>query len=236
MIKTFIKSRLRRFASDNDGYVSVEAMIVLPALIVLFALSWVYFDVFRQQSVNQKANYAIGDMLSRETDAVDDTYIDNAFRLLGLMTKTDIDLNAVVFPTDLRITVVKYNASNSKYSVVWSAARGDPQVLTTGDLTNYTHRLPIMTNGAQTIIVETWDQYDPVFRVGLDPFEIKTYSFTHPRYAPQVLWAGQNNGWGNGDQDAPGNSLCNNSAENETDCTNEDGSQNLEPNKKRSRT
>ncbi|EPX85568.1 TadE/TadG family type IV pilus assembly protein [Salipiger mucosus] len=183
--------RLRRFATETDGYITVEAMIVLPALLMIFAAAWVYFDVFHQQSINQKANYAIGDMVSRETDPIDDTYVDNAFRLLGLLTRTDVNLDEApeAYPADLRITVVSHDADNDSYEVMWSAARGDFPELTTADLTGYRTRLPEMQDNGQTVLVETSDAYKPLFRVGLDAFEIKTYSFTHPRYAPQVLWA-----------------------------------------------
>ncbi|APX23523.1 hypothetical protein GCM10011326_36900 [Salipiger profundus] len=229
-----LKSRLRRFAQETEGYVTLEVAIMIPALFVLFAAAWVYFDVIRQQAINQKANYAIGDMISRETDPVNSTYMDNAYRLLGLLTRNVVtpDPATGLHSSDLRVSVAEYNANNQTYKLIWSAARGDYPELTNGDMDDYLSRLPVLMNKAQLVIVETWEDYHPIFRVGLDAFEIRTYSFTHPRYASQVLWEGQNNGWGNGDQDAPGNSLCNNNAENATDCTNEDGTNNVEPNKK----
>ena len=236
MNTTTIKALLRKFRRDNEGYVTIEVMFMLPVLFVLFGAAWVYFDVFRQQSVNQKANYAIGDMLSRETEEIDDTFIDNSFKLFGVLTKnvTEPDELTGRYSADLRITVVEYNANSRKYSVVWSAARGEYEELTGNEADNYANRLPVMANNGQVIMVEASEDYYPVFNVGLDPLELKTYSFTHPRYAPQVLFAGaqgENNGWGNGDQDAPGESLCNNNAENATDCSNEDGSNNIEPNR-----
>lgn len=219
------KMRLRGFARDEDGNITVEAVIIFPVLLWLFAACWVYFDVFRQQSVNQKANYTIGDAISRETDPIDDRYIDGAHQLLYHLDKSQGT------DTDLRITIVRYNANNDKYQVVWSEARGDHAPLKNGDMKDYEDRLPTMAHLDQVIVVETWDWYEPLFSVGLGDFDIRTYSFTRPRYAPQILWydEGQNNGWGNGDQEAPGGSLCNNNAENATDCTNEDGSQNIEP-------
>ncbi|MBN9676516.1 TadE/TadG family type IV pilus assembly protein [Salipiger bermudensis] len=236
MNTTTIKALLRKFRRDNEGYVTIEVMFMLPVLFVLFGAAWVYFDVFRQQSVNQKANYAIGDMLSRETEEIDDTFIDNSFKLFGVLTKnvTEPDELTGRYSADLRITVVEYNANSRKYSVVWSAARGEYEELTGNEADNYANRLPVMANNGQVIMVEASEDYYPIFNVGLDPLELKTYSFTHPRYAPQVLFAGaqgENNGWGNGDQDAPGESLCNNNAENATDCSNEDGSNNIEPNR-----
>lgn len=225
-----IKSRLRRFGNDTEGYISLEAMIVLPGLLWLFAASWVYFDVFRQQSVNQKANYVIGDMISRETDPVGDTYIDNARKLLYLVDKS------AGAQTDLRVSVVSWDEKQARYEVFWSESRGAYPALNTNDLADYVDRLPIMANNDQVVVVETWDDYNPAFSgVGLSDFRIQTYSFTRPRFAPQVLHADMvngNNGWGNGDQDAPGGSLCTNNAENATECTNEDGTNNVEPKKK----
>ncbi|MBV2360312.1 hypothetical protein KUH32_11035 [Thalassococcus sp. CAU 1522] len=219
---SLIKNRLARFARADDGNITIEAVIIFPLLILLFCASWVYFDVMRQQSVNQKANYTIGDALSRETDKVDETYIDNAYNLLLHLTKSQSPA------TDLRITVVTYrnrgNSGNGEYKIVWSRARGDFAELTNADLANMTDRLPIMASGDQMILVETRDWYDPIFDAGLAAFDIKTYSFTRPRFAPQVIFLGENdrvredNGWGNGDDEAPGNSLCHNNAENQTDC------------------
>lgn len=177
------RARLRAFARDTRGYVTVEAMIVLPALLWLFGVGWVYFDVFRQQSVNQKANYTIGDMLSRQTDPVDDSYIDSAFNLLKLLNK------AAEPDSSMRVSVVQYRADGDSWRVQWSEARGGGSALGTADLTGYAERLPVVSDAAQLILVETWDAYVPVFQVGLGDFTIKTYSFTAPRYAPQLVWA-----------------------------------------------
>lgn len=231
MLKSILKNRLRRFLDDSEGYVTLEALIVMPALLWLFGVGWVYFDVFRQQGVHQKANYTIGDMISRETDPLDDTYINNTKYLLYTLTKT------YGTDSDLRITVVKYDSRRDKWSVVWSEARGDYPELANNDMRNYQDRLPVAGHMDQLVMVETWEDYDPVFQVGLDAFEIKSYSFTRPRYAPQIMFnnSDNNNGWGNGDQDAPGESLCNNNAENADEglasyaCTNEEGALNVEP-------
>ncbi|MDU8911228.1 hypothetical protein [Aestuariicoccus sp. MJ-SS9] len=126
--------------------------------------------------------------------------------------------------TDLRITVVRYNENNAKYQVVWSESRGDYPPLADNMMKDYQDRLPMMAHNDS--VVETWDDYDPVFKVALDPFEIVTYSFTRPRHAPQLLYAGENNGWINDDQSAPDGSECTNNAENWDACTN-----NVEPGK-----
>lgn len=218
------KNLVSRFIRDQKGDASLEAVIVFPILLVIFAASWVYFDVMRQTAINQKANYTIGDILSRETEMVDETYIDNAQNLLYHLAQAEGD------DVDLRVTVVQFDASGDSagsYGLVWSKARGDWSALNQGDISTYSHRLPILAPGDQTILVETRDWYEPtVSFVGLDAFDISTYSFTRPRFAPQLIFEGindgsdkqwQNNGWGNGDQNAPGGSLCNNNAENGSD-------------------
>ncbi|ETX27379.1 TadE/TadG family type IV pilus assembly protein [Roseivivax isoporae] len=241
MRKTSLPPRLARFGRDEDGYITTEAMIVLPVLLWLLGAVWVWFDVSREQSIDQKVNYTIGDMISRETDPIDDAYIDNTYRLALEM------IGKPASKVDLRITVVQFlsnrNGGNARYEVVWSEARGAFQPLS-GTIDPEVMPLPLMARNDEVILVQTWSDHEPVFKAGLSPFDIRTYSFTRPRFAPQILFEGadgtsgsnQNNGWGNGDQDAPGNSLCNNNAENYDEgqssqsCQdNVDGGANVEP-------
>lgn len=188
-MKTNVKTLLRRFGRDTKGSVSVEAVILFPALAVIFAASWVYFDVMRQQSISIKANYTIGDIISRETEVLDDTYITNVQRMMYYLTKGSGE------EVDLRVTVVQYNADSLNHDVIWSEARGDWSALTDSDLSDYTESLPLMADADQLILVETRDAYTPSFNVsGIGPFDIETYSFTRPRFASQVIFEGVNDG------------------------------------------
>ena len=248
---TTLIRKLRLFRNDTRGYVTIEALIAMPILLVLFATSWTFFDAFRQQSISQKANYTIGDMISRETLEIDDTYINSVQRLFYVMTRT-----GGTNDSDIRISLVRYDSHNDRYFLDWSEARGDPQPLNNGQLNNrFRDRLPVMAHMDRVILVETWDRYNPVFTFaeGLTAFDITTYSFTRPRYSPQIIrvesgdnagWNPNdynpvipeneregrrndgNNGWGNGDQDAPGESGCTNNAENAGNCSNHDGENN----------
>jgi Flp pilus assembly protein TadG len=176
-----MKSGLSRFGREDRGYVTIEALIAVPVLLWLFAAGWVYFDVFRQQSVNQKANYVLGDMLSRETDPITSAYMDNAHNLLGVLNKSQTD-------SALRVTVVQFDGDADQWTVQWSQARGLTDTLSNSDLQEYMARLPNTPSGDQLILVETWDAYDPALEVGLGAFNIRTYSFTRPRYAPQLVF------------------------------------------------
>lgn len=171
-------TRLQRFRKDTDGYITLEILIVLPVLLWIFAAAWIYFDVFQQYSAHQKANYAIGDMLSRETQPITDDYLDNSHSLLELLNNAD--------ETALRVTVVSYD-SDAGWELEWSEARGAASQMAQGDMSDYRSRLPAGLPGDQLILVETWDSYAPIFEVGLSEFDIHTYSFTRPRFAPQLV-------------------------------------------------
>jgi hypothetical protein len=175
-------SFFKQFARDTRGYINVEAIIVFPALLFLFGVGWTYFDAFRQQTVSQKANYVIGDMLSRETEAITPDYITNARTLLRHLTKT------TGRESDLRITVVRYDADLNGWEVRWSQRRGDYPALRNADMAEMAGHLPTGVDGDELIVVETWDMFNPIFNVGLDTFEIRSFSFTRPRYAPQVVF------------------------------------------------
>ncbi|MCL3881175.1 hypothetical protein [Marivita sp. GX14005] len=188
---TTMRNRLLRFARKTDGNVSMEAMILFPALAMIFAASWVYFDVMRQQSISQKANYTIGDIISRETEKLDDAYIDNARRMLFHLTKAHGD------DVDLRVTVIQFDERSDSHRIVWGENRGDWDALNTTDLVEMRPLIPQMADSDQLILVETRDAYVPTFNVsGIGPFDIETYSFTRPRFASQVIFEGVNDGTG----------------------------------------
>ncbi|AVO36262.1 TadE/TadG family type IV pilus assembly protein [Pukyongiella litopenaei] len=173
--------RLRRFARDTRGSVSVEFILAIPMLIWAFGASVVYLDAYRQSSVNLKAAYTISDLISRETGAVNDTYIDAMLSLLHLLT-------AAEDPSTLRITIIRWDQDQGRYHVDWSANRGflfahdDVTVMAIED------RLPVLPDGERVILVETRYRYDPLFNVGLGVIDLDNFVFARPRFAPQVVW------------------------------------------------
>ena len=169
----------KRFAREERGDVTIEAVIMLPLLFLLFIASWVYFDALQQKNVSQKANFVLGDMLSRETNTIDAGYMDNAHDLLRLLTRAETNNQ-----TGLRVSVVSF--ADDTWTVEWSMARGGRTAQTADAAPENPGALPVAQNGDQLILVETWDNYNPIFNVGLMPQDFTTYSFTRPRYAPQL--------------------------------------------------
>ncbi|SIS60343.1 hypothetical protein SAMN05421759_101710 [Roseivivax lentus] len=182
-MKWFLQTRLAAFATDTRGYVNTEAVIVLPILLGLFGVGWVYFDAFRQQNVNQKANYAISDILSRQTDYIDAGFIDSTFRLFQTLTLSNGSDGA------LRVSLVEYDGETGNWDVVWSQTRSGGASLGTEGPDAFESRLPPVVDGDQLFVVETVDRYTPVLQVGLNGFDITTISFTRPRYAAKAAEA-----------------------------------------------
>jgi Flp pilus assembly protein TadG len=175
-------SRLKGFRDDTSGSVTVEFVLAMPILFWAFMATYVYCDAYRQSSVNLKAAFTVGDLLSRETSAIDDDYIDSMFQLHRLLTRADSD-------TTLRVTVVRWDEPDGKYYRDWSSARGGILPLTDADMSNLFSRLPVMPNNERVIVVETTNTFVPLFKIGMDSKSLNNFVVTRPRFAPQLAWA-----------------------------------------------
>lgn len=180
----FITSRLRAFRRETDGSVSIEFAIYAPALLILFAAIYTYFDAFRQESANLKAAYTVSDLISRETNALNDNYIDSMHNLTRLLNRAGSTIS-------LRISVVRWDEADNRYYVDWSEVRGGAfTAWTDANVSNVEDNLPTMPNQERVILVETQNDVTPAFRVGLPDMNIYNFVFTRPRFAPQIAFEG----------------------------------------------
>ncbi len=170
---------LRRFRDGTRGTVAIEAVLLLPILMWVYLAMFSYFDMLRQQSLNEKASNTIADMLSRETDYINDDYVDNAFTLYKSMIRSDSS-------SKLRVSVLKWNQSGQKFTVDWSEGRGGKSALGNGDVSGWDTKLPLMPSGERIILVETWTHYQIPFEIGMEDFNMNTFTFVRPRFAPQL--------------------------------------------------
>lgn len=184
MLKRFAKRLCRSdFARQEEGSVSLEALIMMPIVFWIFAAMFSIFETYEEYSVNQKAAYTIGDMISRETLPLDGDYLDGVQDLLQYMISAP-DQTAV------RVTSLQYDKSAGRFYVHWSRARGTKQAVSNADVANWTSKLPNMPDDEYIVVTETWSQYQPPFNIGLGQPEIYNFVFTRARYAPRVLFAG----------------------------------------------
>ncbi|WP_297769657.1 pilus assembly protein [uncultured Roseovarius sp.] len=163
---------------------------MFPFLFMGLAFSYEYYDMFRYQSVREKATYTVADMLSRETQVVDAAYMDNVKELFDVITN-DSGVNQV------RVTVVRYRLDEGQnvdeFELRWSEVRGTGALvpLTSSDVQNAHDSLPQMVDGQDIILVDTLSSYDPKVSAGLaGGTEITTRMFVPLRFAAQLCYDG----------------------------------------------
>ena len=200
---TRFKSLFRAFADDQRGSMAIELVMVVPIIVWAMLSTLVYFDAFRNEAMSKRAGLTIADMVSREQNTVDPTFINGAYELLRALTNTGTD-------PDMRITVYSYDDPSQTYRVEWSEPKGSMIRLTTADLANLkaAGRLPILAHDDRAILVETNTYYSAPFSVGLGPFAsidlddvtFRTFTVIRPRFTPTVCF----------DQDlsSPGGEFC----------------------------
>lgn len=177
-----VKSRIQAFRSDTDASVTVEFVMAVPMLFWALAGSYVFLDGYRQSSVNLKAAYTISDMLSRETEAINDDYLDSMYELHRLLTRATSS-------TTLRVTVVHWDENDGRFYHDWSQTRGTIDPLTSSDVLLMTDRLPVVPNAERVILVETTNTFVPTFsNVGLGTLSLDNFIFTSLRFGPQLVW------------------------------------------------
>lgn len=177
-----LRRSLAGFRRENRGSAAVESMILLPILFWTYLAMFSFFDMLRQQSTNQKAAFTIADMLSRETDKVDGTYLTNTHKLFKSLVRADTLRS--------RYSVITYDKDKNLYKVVWSKARGGNGVVKLNDnrVKDLRDKLPLISDGDQFILVESWNKYKLPFKIGLEDFEIETLVFMDPRFADQLIF------------------------------------------------
>lgn len=174
-------NKLKSFLGDTNGNVTVEFVLVMPMLFWAFMATYVFFDGYRQSTVNLKAAYAIADMISRETEAINEDYIDSMHELFQLMVRSRSE-------TKIRITIVRYDQDDDRYYVDWSKRRGFSEERDDDSINGITHSLPVMPDNERVILIETKNTFVSLFNVGMDDKTLRNNIFTRPRFAPQVVW------------------------------------------------
>ena len=176
----FISGKFRR---SEAGSLSVEVVLAVPLLVWAITATFVFWDAFKTLNISQKATYTVADMLSRETQTIDANYLTTMHELFDYLSSTPGD-NA------LRVSVVRMvedPATGIKTrELVWSQGVGGIAGYT--DLTVIEPRLPDMAAGDQLIVVESEQEWNPAFAVGLASYRFREVAISRPRFAPQIVW------------------------------------------------
>ncbi|MEE9388828.1 MAG: hypothetical protein V3U96_09460 [Paracoccaceae bacterium] len=207
MIK-FSFNSFRRFKRDQKGSMAVEAVFAFPMLFWAATAMFTFYDAYKAQNASYRANYTISDMLSRETDPIDQDYLNGVHKVFRYMTHTGSETSW------LRITVVTCSdecasEENRVLSFDWSRGANGARNLDASDLQFYRPKIPLMATGNRLILVETSRHYTPPFANALVSFverELVSHVVTRPRFAPQLCWETCVSAGGNDVDDGDGSS------------------------------
>jgi len=185
-----LKTALTRFARDESGLITAEAVIAMPILVWWYVGSFVFFDAYQARNINLKAAYTVSDMLSREDGEVNAAYIEGLEDIYTYLTDGS-GSNAA-----LRVTLVKCSENcglDNGYRVLdldWSYATSSMAALTAGELVSYLDDIPLMPEGDRVIMIESFIDYEPAWQVGIfDPSDFDNIIVTRPRFVPQIPWS-----------------------------------------------
>ena len=174
----FIHKKWFRFRNSEDGSIIVEAVIMLPTLFAAVLATFVFFDAFRNQAINLKANYTIADSLTRQELYVTNTQIVNTWRLHRFLTNSSS-------MTRLRISVISYDEDDDQHRVVWSRAEGGGIAYTDSPISVIDlnpNQIPVMSNEEVLIVIQTEVDYEPGYNIGLGAFTFANTTYTRPRW------------------------------------------------------
>ncbi|WP_421703603.1 TadE/TadG family type IV pilus assembly protein [Aliiroseovarius sp.] len=187
---TPLRNRTRAFCRDEDGSMTVEAVMILPFLLWAFLATFTYFDVYRAKNLALKANYAISDLLSRENTPIDMNYLLGIEDIYTYLTQGGD-------PAWVRVTVVRCTEDCTDEAVRtldvgWSKATDGLAALTDEQVQEtYADVIPLLAEGDWVTMVETMAGYEPPFSVyltGIRPRDMRDIVLTRPRFASQLCW------------------------------------------------
>ena len=173
-----------RILRREDGTAPVEAVLIAPLLIWWLLAAFQYFDAFREKNANQKAAFAISDLISRETAEIDTAYIERMERVFDYLTLSRGE-------SWIRVTSVYYDADDGAYRQVWSVATKGRKPHNDVSIAMEANRIPVLPEGDTIILVETSTDYRPFFRIGLSAAALNNFVTVRPRYASQVVFEGK---------------------------------------------
>lgn len=176
-----VRRKLGRAKRDESGVLTAEAVLIFPVLFWAVTGAFTYFDAFRQSSSNLKAAYTIGDLISRETATLTDTYVGSLHQLMLRMVDNGTPMN-------MRITLVVFDKEDNRHYVRWSTNRGYCEVWDDNTVEKLSPNLPPMPDQDTLIVVETSNRYNPVFTSGWvsGDFKFDNFVFTRPRFTNEV--------------------------------------------------
>lgn len=170
----------RRFVrSEEGGSLSLELVLFGGLMAFTSMMIFAYWEAFRVRANSGNATYVISDMISREGAPVDEDYITGMSRVYAYMTMPGPDAAFI------RVTSLDFHQGTNRYRVLWSRSTDEVRApeLTNADLAAMRDvSIPTLEDGASLLLIESWRDFFPAFRVGLDAQTFYTRLFMLPRF------------------------------------------------------
>lgn len=172
---------LRKLLTDRRGSIPIEGLFGGLLLLGWYAIAFQFYDAFRVRSIATRATYVVGDLISREANAIGPTYV------TGLKKVFDYISNAPNSNyTWLRVTLISCTATTSNLNncdgstklFTLNTAENDAAVpasfTTNAAIPKHTQasinaerdRIPVMAAGDMAVVVESSYTYWPIFGIG----------------------------------------------------------------------
>jgi Flp pilus assembly protein TadG len=198
----------RRFAADQRGNLSVEAVLMLPVLVWTMIAFFAFWDVYRINYLAKKATFTVADIISRERAQIQQSFILRYANVFAYAVERPIAMttsNATSMPFAMRVTSLGFTETNSgnTTTIMWSMST-DPARMplrSTSGIADLQDRIPAMMDGDNIIVVETHVYWSPNFfrptrgtAPSLDILEdlqtrtIETVTTVRPRFVPRVCF------------------------------------------------
>lgn len=142
----------RRWLADERGSVTMEFVVWIPFLLFWFVISVVYFDAFKSRNDASKAAHTIADILSRQSEVTDDFVTELAALQANLLPRAPDG-------AWMRISSIRYNATEDDHEVVWSDPIGSEEELDPENIR--TSILPAMADLDTVVLIELFVPYFP---------------------------------------------------------------------------
>ena len=184
-----LRRRLAAFGRDAGGVVSIEAALIAPVLLGLFAASFVWYDAFRTKNEVIKGTYTVADMISRQQTSLPEEAFDGLAFAFDFMVRANA-------PTSLRITSIVCmddcdDETKRDLQMCWSWAQSGQAPHDTTTVKDLFPSIPLMTLGDTVVVTEGSVEYNPVFDRWLDTIDLKNMIVTRPRFAPEIGYEDQ---------------------------------------------
>ncbi|TYB87660.1 TadE/TadG family type IV pilus assembly protein [Oceaniovalibus sp. ACAM 378] len=178
-----LRSRIRAFAQNTSGSLTIETVLVLPMLLWGVLATFTFVDGYRMQSMNLRATYTISDLLTRQWNPVDQSFMTGIGNFHKFLTNE-------IHATAMRVSVVYWDEPNDRHVLVWSyTTESSKPKVKQSDMAELSPGIPALANADTAVIVETWMSYVPPFSIGLPSSEFHNRVIASPRFVPQLLWS-----------------------------------------------